>query len=918
MKLLGILAIGASFATAADFTTGQAARLVIGQRTFTAQQPGVTREVLGAVGGVAFANDTLFIVDANRMGAVPINHRVMIYKDLSHALPSPTDEFRKFEGRCPVCSTERWEKMADSLNAVVVGQPQFTTADLKPASTTTLRNPVGVASDGVILVVADTDNNRVLIWNRIPSANGTPADVVVGQTDFTKTLVNGGQGVTPAANSMRGPQGVWLQNGKMFVADSGNNRILIFNSVPKTNGASADVVLGAPDFKTSVQNDLTKPQEPAKANNMRTPVSVTSDGVRLYVTDLGHNRVLIWNSIPTTNNADASVVVGQPDFTEVLNNNSTKLCPATGKDADGKDTFPTLCETTLEYPRFALSDGKYLFISDGGNDRVLVFNSVPTTNGAKADAVIGQIGERVNLISDSADPRGVASSGAVRTPQGLAWDGRNLYVADPFNRRVMVFTIGERKIPNTGVRNAASREVFAVGSLTLSGEVKENQVLKLKVTLTDVSDKEYTYKAKKDDKFEQMLSGLVAAVNAGAGDPLLLAVPNFVRNSIILTARSAGPIGNDVEFTVSVDGDAGLITATSGAKLAGGQDAAQIAPGAVVAIFGENLSEATAEAATNLKELPLELAGVQVYFDGIRAPLYMVSPGEIRAQVPWEVQDAESINAYVRTRRANGEVTVTTAVSVPIVPQNPGIFAAVGPGISDPRPGIVFHGSSWATGTVSVDGSVRAGDIATVVIEDREYSYTVVADDTLESVRDKLINVINQDPRVVAYPAAAFTRIRLRAREKGPAGNGLVYSAKSRDGDQVIMTATTPALCCANEGLVTKDNPALPGETIIVNATGLGLLKNEDARAGQRTGEAYDGPAINDPREFVSSLAGGKTANVLNASLKPGTVGIFEVVLELNSDIPTDEATQLTIAQDVFVSNIITFPVKNPAPTTTP
>jgi WD40 repeat protein len=46
-------------------------------------------------------------------------------------------------------------------------------------------------------------------------------------------------------------------------------------------------------------------------------VAVSSDGVRLFVTDLGYNRVLIWNSIPTQNNQPADVVVGQPDFTSL-------------------------------------------------------------------------------------------------------------------------------------------------------------------------------------------------------------------------------------------------------------------------------------------------------------------------------------------------------------------------------------------------------------------------------------------------------------------------------------------------------------------------------------------------------------------------------------------------------------------------
>ena len=63
----------------------------------------------------------------------------------------------------------------------------------------------------------------------------------------------------------------------------------------------------------------------------------------------------------------------------------------------------------------------------------------------------------------------------------------------------------------------------------------------------------------------------------------------------------------------------------------------------------------------------------------------------------------------------------------------------------------------------------------------------------------------------------------------------------------------------------------------------------------------------------MSSLAGGKTANVLLSALKPNTFSLYEVQLELNSDIPTNPATQLTIAQFTFVSNIITFPVLNPA-----
>src|SRR6185503_11273642 len=140
-----------------------------------------------------------------------------------------------------------------------------------------------------------------------------------------------------------------------------------------------------------------------------------------------------------------------------------------------------------------------------------------------------------------------------------------------------------------------------------------------------------------------------------------------------------------------------------------------------------------------------------------------------------EFLDRTSINAYVRTQRRDGRVTVTTPVAVSIVLQNPGIFAVDGP---DPRQAIVEHGSAFASGTVSVDGSIKEGDVGTVFIEDRPYSYTVVKDDTLATVRDHLIDQINQDPKVRAYAAGSFTRIRLQARVPGPIGNGIQFSAR--------------------------------------------------------------------------------------------------------------------------------------------
>src|SRR5262245_14759859 len=104
MKSIYLVLLAAAAAWAAEFTTGQAARLVIGQRTFTEQEPGTAGaarpDLLGGVSGLAYATDTLFVVDSNRVGASPQNERVLIYRNLSGKLPKQTDELF-YDRPCP-------------------------------------------------------------------------------------------------------------------------------------------------------------------------------------------------------------------------------------------------------------------------------------------------------------------------------------------------------------------------------------------------------------------------------------------------------------------------------------------------------------------------------------------------------------------------------------------------------------------------------------------------------------------------------------------------------------------------------------------------------------------------------------------------------------------------------------------------
>lgn len=940
LKYCALISLCAGVSLAADFVTGQAARLVIGQTTFTRQEPGASDTLLGGVGGLAFSNGKLFIADSNRIGLEPNNNRVLIMD--TAGFPKATDEIAPYISRCPVCVGRA---------SVVLGQADFTstgpnraTIDLPAGALNadTLRLPVGVATDGIRLVIADTQNNRVLIWNSIPTSNGQPADLVLGQPRFDQLKT-----VVTDAKSLRSPQGVWIQNGRLFVADTQNHRVLIWNSIPTANEQAADVVLGQVDFNTAVNVDPIQPGQivpPVTAASLLTPTSVSTDGTRLFVTDVGLNRVVIWNAIPTSNNQAPNVVIGQPDFVENSANNSTKLCNPTDANGDGipdidengNTIFPIRCAKTLNFPRFALSDGRRLFVADGGNDRVLIFNSIPTQNHPAADIILGQPDEFQSVVSSATDlfhPLLRQSAADITaTPTSLAWDGTNLYVTDPSNRRVLVFTPGEALIPLNGVKNAASRDVFALGSVVVrlsrtinstTGAVVVGEITEGDTVTINLNSRPYTYTVVDDDTLESIMTNLVNVINASAGDPDVLARYEPILGLIKLQAKRGGTAGNDITLTTATSEDAGIVAAPSGATLQGGGDAGIIAPGTLITIRGVDLAVRPAAANTDQLNLPLDLGGVQIYFDGIRSPLLYVSQDTVNAQVPYEISDSNNISMYLRLVRSDGSLVATSAIAVPIDQSNPGIFAEDG---EDPRVAIAYHQSSYATGTITVDGNIEEGDVGTITIQGRSYSYTVKADDTLDSVRDALVALINDNSEetVIAVPVAAFHRIQLRSKIGGPAGEGIPYAASVNEGNNdnifLILSVTSQTLCCANVGgtRVTLQNPAIPGETIYVYATGLGLVNPDAAQEQNNTGEAYHGPPLNTPKQFVSSLANGTTANVISAALEQGGRGLYRVVLELGAGtaVGDNKYAGLTISQHIYTSNTVNVPITDPHKTT--
>lgn len=105
-----------------------------------------------------------------------------------------------------------------------------------------------------------------------------------------------------------------------------------------------------------------------------------------------------------------------------------------------------------------------------------------------------------------------------------------------------------------------------------------------------------------------------------------------------VTQAGATPAGNRPVFN-------------AGGVLNGADYTADIAPGMMVSIFGQNLAPRTATA--RAIPLPQELEGVSVEVTepgktAVRTPLYFVSPGQINLQMPFGIT-ASSVEVRVRT-----------------------------------------------------------------------------------------------------------------------------------------------------------------------------------------------------------------------------------------------------------------------------
>src|SRR4051794_25258806 len=260
--------------------------------------------------------------------------------------------------------------------------------------------PLGIAVDTSasppILYVADTFNNRVLAWkNAAGFNNGDSADLVIGQRDKFSTLT-GGPGTT-LSHGLSSPVAVAVdRNGNLYVADSGNNRILRYpHPFSQTDTPIADLVIGQASIssgKLPNQGQSAPSASTLSLGSGNTAGLAFDSSGNLWFTDSGNNRVLRYNAsaLSAGGSVSADLVLGQHDFVSAT-------VPA------GADRVRWNKAALVAPSGIAISQANDVYVSDSFL-RVLYYRT-PAGSGVLANRVLGVV------APTKSDPRPLTANG---------------------------------------------------------------------------------------------------------------------------------------------------------------------------------------------------------------------------------------------------------------------------------------------------------------------------------------------------------------------------------------------------------------------------------------------------------------------------------------------------------------------------
>jgi uncharacterized protein (TIGR03437 family) len=181
------------------------------------------------------------------------------------------------------------------------------------------------------------------------------------------------------------------------------------------------------------------------------------------------------------------------------------------------------------------------------------------------------------------------------------------------------------------------------GSLAVSGVTAAADDSGTWLSTTDLGNNAYGIHAAVDGLAAGLYQGTVT-INSNAANS-----PHIVRVALNVATRS-GPISF---YRGAVNG-------------ANFEASRPLSPGVIASAFGTQMSDAVASAPS--VPLPKEMEGTKVLIDGIEAPLFFVSYGQVNFQVPYEVAAGERTLRVIRDGQEGNEI------SIQVAPLSAGIF----------------------------------------------------------------------------------------------------------------------------------------------------------------------------------------------------------------------------------------------------
>lgn len=314
----------------------------------------------------------------------------------------------------------------------------------------------------------------------------------------------------PTAAHMYAPRGVWVDDDVVIAADSGNHRLMIWHGRPTSDEQPADVILCQPDVTSEGPNAAGRGPE----NGLHLPTGIIVHDNQMFVADSWHHRVLVWDTIPTTDDVPPDQVIGQIDLSGVLPNHGNgdptqdtlywpygigvvagtfwitdtgnrRMVGWTGGPPVGdraglppdlligqnewtdrdENRGAEVAANSSRWPHDVAGTDDVLFLADAGNHRVVAWTPPPTSDRA-ADLVIGQ----ADMVSGAEWPYGPHTADGHRFPYAISIDEGRMAVADTANNRVLVWN----QIPmSSGV---SPDHVLAQPDFTTNGENRWDQV----------------------------------------------------------------------------------------------------------------------------------------------------------------------------------------------------------------------------------------------------------------------------------------------------------------------------------------------------------------------------------------------------------------------------------------------------------